>query len=603
MKSISKRVLVFMLSLILAFTMVPTDAFASEFSYSRIVEPVYDYARNFAEGLAAVKKDGKWGYIDTTGKTVLDFKYDMAYSFSEDRALVGMIGTVDMGYGEYPVLSWGLIDKDGRHFPLLDEDGLQFSSYYIEEYFPISQSNQFLYNGVLIMDNEGWSIPFGPNGKEIMTDTNYSPLYPPTEGIIPAYVPASDFIGYIDQKTGEQLFKDKFFMDVRPFNQGKAFVCFYDWEIDEYYWKIIDTKGNFLTDKTYSNFYVKNVYSEYRIFNDNKLASVQDPNGKWGAIDINGKTVLPFTYENLRVFTEGVASFSRDGKYGFIDINGKEVIAPQFDDVSAFTNGIAVARIGNNAFCIDKYGKKIPGTEKLPIDSYFVESGVNDDGSTRYTVYSPGQYVVFKENNKYGFGEIKFTPSLPTAEEMDSWALEEVILAIENNLVPTNLQNMYRVDTTRIDFAALVVRAIEEVLGKDIDEIVKEETGKTLYELVSKYPFKDTNNSNVIAAQALGIINGKGEGEFAPHDTITRQDAAALLMRTSKFLGQESVSKGKEFNDNKDIAAYAKEAVEYVSGLGIMNGKADNMFAPTDSYNREQAYMTIYRLFNVLVNN
>ena len=603
MKSISKRALAFILSLMLIFTMIPTEVYANEFSYSKIIDPIYDYARNFSEGLATVMKDGKWGYIDTTGKTVLEFKYDIAYSFSEDRALVGMIETYEDEYAEYPVINWGLINKEGKQFPLLTGEGLQYSTYYDEEYFSISEDHHFLYNGVLIISEYGWYRAFGPDGKEIFADTPYNPVHSPTEGIVAVNIEATDFIGYIDQKTGERLFADKDFVDVRPFNQGKAFVCFYDWELGEYYWKIMDRSGKFLSDEIYSNFYVRNTYSEYKIFNDNTLASVQDPNGKWGAIDINGKTVLPFIYESLRIFNEGVTTFSRDGKFGFIDINGKEVIAPQFDDVSAFNNGIAVARVGNSAFCIDKYGKKIAGTEKLPVDSYFIENGVYDDGSINYVIYSPSKYVVFQENNKYGFGEIEFTPSLPTAEEMDSWALEEVTLAIENNLVPTNLQNMYRTDTTRIDFAALVVRAIEEVVGKDIDEVVKEKTGKTLYELVSKYPFKDTTNRNVIAAQALGIINGKGEGEFAPYDTITRQDAAALLMRTSKFLGQESVSGSKDFSDSKDIAGYAKEAVDYVSSLGIMNGKSDNMFAPTDSYNREQAYMTIYRLFNVLVNN
>ncbi|MDR7857459.1 WG repeat-containing protein [Tissierella sp.] len=602
MKSISKKVLTFILSLMLIFTMIPREVYANEFSYSKIIDPIYDYARNFSEGLAAVMKDGKWGYIDKTGKTVLEFKYDIAYSFSENKALVGMIGTKDDGYDEYSAISWGLIDKEGKSTPLLYDDGSQFSTIYYEEYFSFEQTSQYLYNGALTMRAVGWDATFGTDGKMMFANTQLGQIHQPTEGVVAVYAEGTDFIGYIDQKTGEILFEDKNFADVRPFNQGMAFVCFYDQNLGQYHWKIMDINGNFLSDTIYSNFYVKNLYSEYKIFNDNTLASVQDSNGKWGAIDISGKTVLPFIYDNLRVFDEGVAAFSRDGKFGFIDINGNEVIAPQFDDVSLFNNGIAVARVGDSAFCIDKYGKKIVGAEKLPVDTYFVESGFYDDGSIRYIVYSPGRYVIFEENGKYGLGEIKFTPSLPTANEMDSWALEEVTLAIKNNLVPNNLQNMYRADITRVDFAALVVKAIEEVAEKDINEILKEKTGKTLYELVSKYPFEDTTNTNVIAAQALGIINGKSEGKFAPYDTITRQEAAALLMRTAKYFGQESVSEGKGFNDSKDIANYAKEAVDYVAGLEIMTGKSGNVFAPTDSYNREQAYMTIYRLFNVLVN-
>jgi len=44
-----------------------------------IVEPVYDEAMPFVNGCAAVRQNGKWGYINARGKTVIDFYYDAAY--------------------------------------------------------------------------------------------------------------------------------------------------------------------------------------------------------------------------------------------------------------------------------------------------------------------------------------------------------------------------------------------------------------------------------------------------------------------------------------------------------------------------------------------
>lgn len=280
-----------------------------------------------------------------------------------------------------------------------------------------------------------------------------------------------------------------------------------------------------------------------------------------------------------------------------IDINGKEVIAAQFDNVSSFNNGLAAVAQGNGAYIIDKKGQKVQGTESLPKDSYFVKN--NNDS---HVVYAPGDYVLTKENSKYGFGKIEYTPALPTSDEMSSWALEEVKSAIEKDLVPASLQNMYKTDITRVDFASLVVKAIEEVSGEDIDQVVKKETGQSLYELIEKYPFKDTNEKDVIAAQALKIISGKGNDRFAPYDKISRQESAALLMRTSKFLGDDSPVQNKNFNDSEKISNFAKEAVNYVSSIDVMQGKENNNFAPQDTYTREQAYTTIYRLFNVLVN-
>ena len=45
-----------------------------------IVEPVYDEALHFTNGLAAVKQNGKWGYINARGEVVIGFYYDDAYT-------------------------------------------------------------------------------------------------------------------------------------------------------------------------------------------------------------------------------------------------------------------------------------------------------------------------------------------------------------------------------------------------------------------------------------------------------------------------------------------------------------------------------------------
>jgi KWG Leptospira. len=47
-----------------------------------------DETGSFREGLAVVKKDGKYGYIDKTGAVVLPVIYDRATSFSEGHAAV-----------------------------------------------------------------------------------------------------------------------------------------------------------------------------------------------------------------------------------------------------------------------------------------------------------------------------------------------------------------------------------------------------------------------------------------------------------------------------------------------------------------------------------
>ena len=44
-----------------------------------VTEFEYDECGSLESGLLAAKKDGKWGYIDESGKTVIPFEYDVSW--------------------------------------------------------------------------------------------------------------------------------------------------------------------------------------------------------------------------------------------------------------------------------------------------------------------------------------------------------------------------------------------------------------------------------------------------------------------------------------------------------------------------------------------
>jgi hypothetical protein len=64
-----------------------------------VIEAEYNYAFEFKDGLALVKKDNLWGFIDGNNATVIPFTYDRCSEFSEGFALVikdGKSGIVDI---------------------------------------------------------------------------------------------------------------------------------------------------------------------------------------------------------------------------------------------------------------------------------------------------------------------------------------------------------------------------------------------------------------------------------------------------------------------------------------------------------------------------
>ncbi|HED6756268.1 TPA: WG repeat-containing protein, partial [Campylobacter coli] len=63
--------------------------------------------------------------------------------------------------------------------------------------------------------------------------------------------------------------------------------------------------------------------------------------GQWSFLDKNGEFAIEPKFDNLGVFSEGLAGVGLNGKYGFIDKNGEFVIKPKFDEAWDFSEGLA----------------------------------------------------------------------------------------------------------------------------------------------------------------------------------------------------------------------------------------------------------------------
>jgi len=177
------------------------------------------------------------------------------------------------------------------------------------------------------------------------------------------------------------------------------------------------------------------------------------------------------------------------------------------------------------------------------------------------------------------------SPQPPTTETPSSWAIPQVNAAIAAGLVPQNLQSRYTQATTRAEFAALAVALYETVTGRVI-------TGRT--------QFNDTNDINVQKMGYLGVVTGVGGGNFAPNNTLTREQAAVMLARLANAIGQPLPQSAPTFADNNQISSWAIDAVGQIQAAGIMGGVGNNQFAPNGDYTREQSIVTMMRLFDIL---
>lgn len=81
-------------------------------------------------------------------------------------------------------------------------------------------------------------------------------------------------------------------------------------------------------------------YDEIYPFNEGLAVVKKDQ--KYGFINENNKTVIPFNYDFALSFSEGLAPVARNGKMGFINKNNVNIVPFCFDLAQKFHNGCAL---------------------------------------------------------------------------------------------------------------------------------------------------------------------------------------------------------------------------------------------------------------------
>lgn len=92
---------------------------------------------------------------------------------------------------------------------------------------------------------------------------------------------------------------------------------------------------------------------------------------------------------------------------------------------------------------------------------------------------------------------------------------------------------------------------------------------------------------SVAQAVKASIITGYEDGTFRPNAEITRSEMAVMLAKAAGKPVDASAAAG--FADDKDIPAWAKDAVALLKKLGIVEGNESNEFAPNAQTTRAEA--------------
>ena len=207
------------------------------------------------------------------------------------------------------------------------------------------------------------------------------------------------------------------------------------------------------------------------------------------------------------------------------------------------------------------------------------------------------------EQDAYGFAEKDAGPEDAETEDpgsetieitgASSWAVNEIREALGAGLVPAELSEDYRGTVNRLTVSGMFVRLLEAASGKSIAALLQERGLSLNYGA-----FSDTDDENVLAMNALGIINGMGDGSFGAEGTLTRAQIAAILNRIAAALGVDTEGYGHSFTDV--AGTWVDKELGWPASMGIINGVGEGRFDPNGLLTAEQAIVICLRCLNAL---
>ncbi|UOP04994.1 WG repeat-containing protein [Conchiformibius kuhniae] len=243
-----------------------------------VIPFVYDDAHSFNEGLAAVAKNDRYGFIDQYGKTVIPLQYENAGLFALGLANVKRKG------------KYGFINRQGKTvLPFIYDDADSFE-------------RDIALTRVEI------------KGKPSVINTKGQTIVPP---------------GKYDE--------------IPYFYRGMAAAR------KNGYWGFINGHGDVL---------IPFIYDDVQYYSDDENRIMVKYQGKYGMIDRENNIIIPFEYDSLFNFQEGLAVAFRGEKAGFIDANNQVVIPFVYEYAESFDEGKAFVQQNGRWFGIDRQGRR-----------------------------------------------------------------------------------------------------------------------------------------------------------------------------------------------------------------------------------------------------
>ncbi len=632
--------------------------FADE-SGKMVIPCRFDNASPFKYGIALVSLDGKSGFIDKTGKFVIEPKYDwisisgrtsldglfLEVTYFENGPLVFTVNERDPDHPEWTVgQKSGLLSLSGEVLPaqydsigelrngvfIVSKDG-KYGAVRVDGTFAVPVRYESLSHldlnapvgllagvggkyGVLSCAG-GVLLPLTYEKLEYLRGGLFSFSYGGRSGVMdisgkvlvyPAYDEIKSYNGGLAavRKGSKWGYLDAFNWLVTELIYDEVITSYDDFAVagvrigDK--WGFVDPMGRLSAPVLYDQIDSRP--------NNGLIHAVRD--GKSGFLTPSGEVAVPFEYDGLAGSVPGGFAMNTKAGVRLIDTQGRSVTDTVYSEVERTSFLIYSVRQGDQWGCVDASGKTVVAFEYDEISETGKNWAIARKGDKYGAVSWRGDVLIPFEHialTPYSFGRALAVVISPDADPEKAtwddlivvdymhpdflpshWAGEQVEKARLSWLVPDLLQMEYTSSITRREYCWLAAY------------LVQAGTGISYKRIEAPQSFDDASEVFINAMASIGVVSGVGGGKFAPDREITREEAAVMLEKIARYLGVSPAGLPAKYADSNQFSSWAADSVAFVTQAGIMSGEGGGRFNPNGHFTREQAIVTMYKLYQLM---
>ncbi len=434
-----------------------------DFSGKSIIKPQYDEIRNmpYREGELIAKKDDKYGVININGGKLLDFKYDYItgdsyYSTEKEYTLDGYIVGVNNGDGK---MQYGYLNSNRNQLLETSFDRVYRMNNVKddENVYLVTEKDgniQLYRNDKILLDNNYQAINYNEDSKLLILqkDNKYG----------------------VTDLNGKQILNIEYDQIQIP---GNYIIAIKNGNSETF-----DLSGTKQENLQFTNIMMTN--------NENYNISI-DTNDKYGVISKDGTTIIENKYNYIQYLFDNYFIVGGDsGKSGIINDKGEELLPINYEVIQKIDNSDIIQAMTGNT--LELYNKQISKIVSM-------ENGKLDINNNYIKVYSTTQteYVGLDGSLKSDF-DIFPDNTLFASEKDGMWGFVD-----KNNNIKVNYQYEKVTELNELGFAGI---------KKDGKWGVIDKNGNVILE--PTYEIAEQNGEPYFIGKYYKVISGYEEEYF-----------------------------------------------------------------------------------------